>query len=1249
MARRRQTAAAEPSPPARTTIIGSESERSCHGTAAWTDGRHLELKLHEDPTIDEGCRPGTPGASGRPLWDGTRLPAARLLVVAGEGDCDTLALGRLLPALAARVLSLTLAAPAEQLSRLLAFAATFGNLPLADLAAPPPHDLVLPLASVPAVLGLKPGDVPPPLPRPVARAPGGAIGLALAPDAPAAIVATLRAAFPGVRLLALDDAAARQLGGEPIDADPPTLTGLDLVVATDGAVAHAAGSLGVPLWLLVDAAPHWIWGPEGRLSRWYPAARLFRAAGPTWQGVAEALAAEAAALAVPGLSDVAALRRLAGVAEEVDGAAAALSALPFALRLAALRPADPDAWARLVGLLLRLDDATDADHALAAGLAAGPRHGPLLRLAARRDLERGNPAAALRHAEQALGADPASVAALATRAAALAALGEPAKAEFALRQAVQAAPRRADLLVAWGEALRRLGDDRAAGRAFERAAVVEDSADARLGLGRIALAAGDSDVALHFLNSAVARDDGHAEAAIDCARALHDAGRVAEAIGVLRRLVARRPSPSARALLGELLLASGDFTAGLVEFEGRHAAALPDLADIAGRPVMLTAEGDAGVLLRFLRFVPRLKAAGATHVGVAGADELAPLLADVAGLDGMDGPSGALHLPIMSLPALFGLGAGDLASGSRCLTPDPAAVTDAALSLAGVDGFRVGVAPGGPDLPPLSGIVLVDLDADLAAVAAALPNLDAVVAPATSPVAALAGAVGRPAFVLAPDRDDWLWLERDGRTPWFPSTRLFRRRPGETDMAAPSQRLAAALAAFAAGDRAVPYRPDPPPPVALADQPDAAATLARAGLEALARRDDHRAVLLIGDAVAAGATDPELRQRLAVALLGIGERDRAGQLLAALIAEAPTAERLAELSEVERTAGRPDEALAHAERAAELRPDLPRAHRAAGRALIALGRPQEALAAYGRAVALAPADPELALDEAEALLIAGDYRRGFARREIRWRAAQFLPRRFEVPRWTGEDIAGRTLLVHGEPALGADIAFARFLPQVAARGARLVVEVRPALIDLYRRLDLAGDVTIVEQGRRLPPHDLEVPLLSLPHVLGIDRAGLPPPAAFRPDPLRVDAWRRTFGDRFTVGLYWRSAEDAALYAPLADLDGVSLVALDRRAGRAMLAALPPGLAVESLGARLGGLVETAAAIAALDAVVAPASATAHLAATLLRPTVVVDPPADDWLLGGEGGSPWYPAVRRLRRGGDLAGLLGALVRERSAP
>ena len=1289
----------------------------------WDQRRwHLELKLDEDLTIDEERQPWAPDAatssrldaarlalaegnwtagfadfehrpfaspSDRPRWNGTRSPAARLVVVAEEDECDTLAFARFLPALAGRVLSLTFAVPVEQMARLSSFAAAFGGLPLIDVASLPPHDLVLPLASAPAVLGLSPDDVPPPRLLPAAKGNRDAIGVALASSpwspssgaAPDGIVTALRRAFPGVRLVALDKAAAQRLGSEAVEADPATLAGLDLVVATDGPVAHAAGIVGVPLWLLLEDAPHWMWGREGRLSRWYPAARLFRADGPGWRGIADDLAAEVMTLSAPGLSDAAALSRLAAAAEGVDGAAAARAALPFAARLLALAPTDPEAWARLAGLSFRLGAAADADRALAAGLAAGPRHTPLLLLAARRDLDRNRPASALHRAEQALGADPAFVEALTARAAALAALGEPVRAEFALRQAVQMAPRQAGLLVAWGEALRALGDIRAAGRAFERAAIAQDGAEARLGLGRLAAAAGETGLALHFLQSAVARDDNHTEAAMEFARGLSAVDRTGEAIDVLRRLVARRPSAAARALLGELLLASGDFPAGLAEFEWRRgeSRALPALADLAGRNVVLMTEGDAGVLLRFLRFAAALKAAGAVSVHVAGAADLTSLLSAVDGLDGAgEADEGQLVLPVMSLPKLLGLVVDDLSAPPRYLAPDSIAVTTMARQLADLDGFRVGLALDGLDaavdvasLVALPGVTFVALDAGATArlpearplvteppgldrVAAALPNLDAVVAPSASPVAVLAGTIGRPVFVIGPDRDDWLWLEREGRTPWFSAMRLFRRHSGE-GAAGPLSRLVAALAAFAGGDRAILSRFDPAPADGASlggDEPlPPGGALVSAGLAALSSRDDHRAILLIGDAIAAGAVDPDLRERLAAALLRIGEHDRAGSLLAALAVEAPTAERLSDLSHLDRLSGRVETALAHAERAVELRPDLARAHRAVGKALVALGRASEALAAYGRAVTLAPTDPELVMDEAEALLISGDYRRGFARAEVRWQAAELLPRRFAAPRWTGEDIGSRTLLVHGERDLGTDIAFARFLPRLLASGARLVIEVRPALTDLFRRLDLGGDVTVVEQGRRLPPHDLEVPLRSLPHVFGTERAGLPPPAGFQPDPMRIDAWRRVVGNggQPAIGLYWRSAADAALYASLADLDGVRLFALDRRAGRAMLAALPKGLAVQPLGDRLGGFVETAAAMAALDVVVAPASTTAHLAATLGRPTVVVDPPAEDWLWAGDGGTPWYPAARILRRGGDLAGLLRDLAVERPAP
>ncbi len=1282
--------------------------------------RQLELKLDEDLTINEDGRYQASDASAssrleearlllaggnwaqgfcaferrafsslsdRPRWNGMRLPAARVVVLSEEAECDTLAFARFLPELAARVLSLTVAVPADQLERLAPFGALFGSVPLVDVAALPPHDLILPLASAPAALGLMPDSVPLPRFLPQARRNEASIGVALAPSpwsrragpAPDGVVTVLRHAFPGFRLVALDAVAAQKLGGAAVEPEPDKLAGLDLVVTTDGPVAHAAGVTGAPLWLLLDHEPHWMWGSEGRFSRWYPGARLFRADESGWQGSIWALSLEAKALAGAGLSDVTALNRLVAAAEGVEGEPAARAALPFAARLVALDPSDPEGWARLSEMLFRLGETADAGRTLDAGLSNGPRHVRVLLLAARRDLERGQPAMALHHAEKVLSLDAASIEALMLRAAAFASLGEQSRAEFALRQAAQRAPGRADVLASWGEALRNLGDTRGASRAFERAIIADDGADARLGLGRLSMAAGDTVLALHFLGSAVARDGDHTEAAMEFARALSGDGQIHQAIGVLRDLIARRPTAVARAFLGELLLASGDFAAGLAEFEWRRGLehSLPALADISGRHVVLVAEGDAGVLVRLLRFVPALKAAGVAGVRVAGADELAPLLAGIEGLDGTgEAEDGEFVIPMMSLPALLGLTADDLPAPRRYLAVNPIAVTNSARSFAHLEGFRVGLALGDlnlsadvPEFAAIVGAAFVALDSSAAArfpdawplateqlglevVAAALPNLDAVVAPAGSPIAALAAAAGRAVFVIGPDRDDWLWLERDGRTPWFSTARLFRRRSGESESQRLS-RLVAALAAFVAGDRAVPFRADTMPndPAAgddLAHRTSAA--LVRAGLAALAGRDDHRAVLLLGDAMETGGGTPELREKLAAALMRIGEIDRAGSLLAALVAEAPSAERLVELSRADRLIGRLEEALAHAERAAELKPDLARAHRAVGKAMVSLGRAKEALAAYGRAVVLAPADPELLMDEAEALLIAGDYRRGFARAEVRWKAPELLPRRFSAPRWTGEDLRGRTLLVHGERDLGLDIAFARFLPQLLSRGPKLLLEVRPALTDLFRRLDLGSNVTIIEQGRRLPPHDFEVPLRSLPYVFGTERTNLPPPAYFQPDPLRVEAWRRfVAGDgRPVVGLYWRNVADAAHFASLVGAEDIRFFALDRRAGRASLAALPKGLAAESLGDRLGGFLETTAAMMAFDLIVAPVSTTAHLAATLGRPTVVVDPSGGDWLWAGEGGTPWYPEVRVWHQSDDLVGVLRSFVSGRSA-
>ncbi len=315
-----------------------------------------------------------------------------------------------------------------------------------------------------------------------------------------------------------------------------------------------------------------------------------------------------------------------------------------------------------------------------------------------------------------------------------------------------------------------------------------------------------------------------------------------------------------------------------------------------------------------------------------------------------------------------------------------------------------------------------------------------------------------------------------------------------------------------------------------------------------------------------------------------------------------------------------------------------------GRALAALNRLDEAVESYGKATALRKDNADADFMAALALLTLGDYAAGFKKYEARWRRTGMAPQKSRGrPLWLGEyPLARKTVLLHAEQGLGDTIQFARYVPLIAASGAKVVLEVQGELKTLMSGLD--GAAAVIAAGETPPPFDVHCPLGSLPLALRTQPDSVPAPIPYlAADAAHLAKWSARLDalPRPRVAVAWsgnpshnndrnRSIAFARL-APLFDIPA-GFVSIQRDVRSADAASLAAEKRVIHLGSELEDFSDTAAVVALADLVIAVDTAAVHLAGAMGRPVWVLVPFAPDWRWTRTGDTtPWYPTVRVFRQ------------------
>lgn len=347
-----------------------------------------------------------------------------------------------------------------------------------------------------------------------------------------------------------------------------------------------------------------------------------------------------------------------------------------------------------------------------------------------------------------------------------------------------------------------------------------------------------------------------------------------------------------------------------------------------------------------------------------------------------------------------------------------------------------------------------------------------------------------------------------------------------------------------------------------------------------------------------------------------------------------------------RADGNPDQALKCYAMAFVQDPDSAAAFNNYGNVLRECGQPKRAIPFLQHAAILDPTNVTAQFNLAVSYLLSGDYQRGWPAYEARWNYEHLAGTepKFVQPRWRGEDIKGKTILVIGEQGHGDCIQFVRFVYNLHLMGAKIKLQVTDGLIPLLNTSDIMEQVAAY--GSDMGDFDYWVPIMSIPGILGVTLENLPSVQSYmNANPVLMKQWQDRLGPKYKmrVGFSWSGRRDAWLnqhkgmpfdqaLAMIRNHPEYEWISLQVDATPDEEQALADA-GLKLWPGSISSFADTAALMMHLDVVVSVDTAIAHLAGSLGRPVwIMLNAFATDWRwLLDRDSSPWYSTARLFRQ------------------